>query len=343
MVKFSLPLGRFKEQKLFQPAGTYTKHWSGDVLVIGNCLSPTVAFYFRSRQDGVRNYSEFHIHSDNNLRDMISSGCAVILVRDVPLPILKKLRGFKDNISEVVWFIDDDLPGAECDRALPAAYRKRLSGWYRQARPLLTNLCSTVSVSTHWLAEKYDLPASSILSPISPKSNQQSMIRCFYHGSSSHIQDWDFVIDVARKVQQRNSNISFEFIGDHSLYKSCKDIPRVQILHPMQWQDYLSLTSSRTMDIGLAPLMDNPFNRARSHTKFLDICRQQAVGVYSPDFPFSREIVEFGAGLVIANNLDSWVAGIEQLAVVNRQKFRIAAERLKVELEKKFGTIGSVI
>lgn len=343
MINFSLPLIRLKEQRLFQPAGVYTKQWSGDIVVIGNCLSPTMEFYFRSRRNEVRNYSEFHINSNEKLQDVISIGCAVILVRDTPLSILEKLLLYKKDISDVVWFIDDDIPGASGDSSLPVAYKKRLSGWYRKAKPYLASLCSKVSVSTEWLASKYNLSKSSVLSPLDPEIKQQSVIRCFYHGSSSHAQDWDFVVEVAQKVQTRNSNISFEFIGDHALYKRCKNIARVQILHPMQWQDYLSLTGSRTMDIGLAPLLDNPFNKARSHTKFLDICRQGAVGIYSSSFPLSTEIKGFNAGLVLPNNPDSWVVGIEQLALANLDPMRVGAESLKRELVKDSGTFEAII
>ena len=343
MVDFSLPIIGLKEQKIFQPSVLYKTQWSGDLVVAGNCLSPTMEFYFRSRQKEVRRYTEFHISSNKKLQDVVSSGCAVILVRDVPVSVLEALSSCKENISEVIWFIDDDIPGAGADTSLPAAYRKRLSGWYKKAKPHLASLCSKVSVSTPWLAAKYNLSESSILSPLDPGMKQLPMVRCFYHGSGSHTEDWDFVIEVAKKVQQRNNNISFEFIGDHALYKRCKDIPRVQILHPLQWQDYLSLTANRSMDIGLAPLLDNLFNKARSHTKFLDICRQDAVGIFSSDFPFSKKIKEFNAGVVLPNNTDSWVAGIEKLATADRESMRVSAEHLKDELTNNSGSLGSII
>ena len=343
MIDFSLLPCRLREQTLFLPAGCYTRKSSGDVVVIGNCKSPTMDFYFRSRKKQVRQYSEFDINSTESLKRLVTDGCVIVLVREVPLSILRSLLSYKETVSEIIWFIDDDIPGAGGDTTLPIAYRKRLFRWYKKAKPWLARLCSKISVSTEWLAAKYNLPQSSVLSPVEPEIKQIPMVHCFYHGSASHMLDWDFVIEVATKVQQRNENIAFEFIGGHALYKKCKDIPRVRVLHPMPWSDYLSLTANRTMDIGLAPLLDNSFNKARSHTKFLDICRQSAVGIYSDHFPLSNDIKRHNAGTVLSNNPECWALAIERLAMTDREPIRKNAEQLKEELIKFSGRMDSII
>ena len=345
MINLSSLFGRQKGQELFPLVCAYGQKWSGDVVVIGNDSSPTIDFYFRSRQDQVRQYSELNINKNTceSLPKVISKGCVVVLVRDTPLPVLKSLLSLNSDVAGIVWFIDDDIPGAGCDTALPQAYRKRLSSWYKKATPYLTRLCSKVWVSTPWLADKYNLPVSSVLAPVDPLFERRSLIRCFYHGTSSHVKDWEFVIEVASQVQRRNNNVVFEFIGDHALYKKCKGVPGIQILHPMKWPDYLSMTANRTMDIGLAPLLDTPFNKTRSHTKFLDICRQNAVGIYSSSFPFSSEIKKRNAGLVLPDTPESWVAGIEQLAVADRNRMCVNAAKLKNELIEHSGSLGSIL
>ena len=110
-------------------------------------------------------------------------------------------------------------------------------------------------------------------------------------------------------------------VGMRSI-KNVRISPRVRVLHPMPWSDYLSLTANRTMDIGLAPLLDNSFNKARSHTKFLDICRQSAVGIYSDHFPLSNDIKRHNAGTVLSNNPECWALAIERLAMTDREPIR---------------------
>ena len=322
--------------------------WNQQLIVLGKLPSASVDFYFGSRKNQVKSYIELdvsHPAFQTRLHKVITPGAMVIVVRDIPIGILHSLLKFKASLAGVGWFIDDDIPDICSDRSLPKLYRSRLSGWYVKAKPVLEDLCSTLIVSTEYLAEKYKLSNPSILSPAEPeqKTTKGTSVSCFYHGSSSHVRDWEFIIEVARKVQQRNRNISFEFIGDHALYKQCKGIPRVKILHPMSWQDYLSMTSCRRMDIGLAPLMENPFNRARSHTKFLDICRQYAVGIYSSDFPYSEEIKATNSGIVLPNDLGSWVRGIEKLALLDRKELLANAQNLKRTISDQYDSLSTVL
>ncbi len=300
---------------------------------MGNTCSATCDFYFRSRKHQISQYAEIDITNDNQLSqlsDILTEGTLLILVRDIPLPLLKRLLQENFPVAGIVWFADDDFSAAGLDETLPKPYRKKLQSWYQKAKPYLTRLCSEIWVSTPYLAEKYQLSEKAVLPPVEPKAPvNKPVIRCFYHGSSSHTQEWAFLQKVIESVQARNSNTLFEVIGDHALYKTFRNIPRVQVLHPMSWSDYLIMTSSRAMDIGLAPLMDTPFNLARSHTKFLDICRQQAVGIYSERFPVAESIKTHNAGLVVSDSVEEWVASIECLLSSDRDVLYRNAEKLK--------------
>ncbi len=335
-----------KSPTLFSPTIQYSNQWNGEVIIIGRSISPTVDFYFRNRSQQVKRYIEIDVsRSDciHELSNAISRGSLIVLVRDVPHNILKHLLNSSTVCSSVVWFTDDDIPGAHLDKTLPRAYRKRLSSWYRKAGPLLSQICDKIWVSTTHLAEKYHLPQEAVLSPTQIEPEKKPLVRCFYHGSSSHKEDWNFVLKVIRQVQNRNSNTWFELIGDHSLYKAARGIPRVQVLHPMPWPDYLAMTSSRTMDIGLAPLMDTRFNQSRSHTKLLDICRQNAVGIYSPRFSFAELIQENNAGLIAENTVDSWVIAIEQLIGMEKQDMLSSANRLIMSIESSSQTLHEAV
>lgn len=301
-------------------------------MIVGNCSSATIEFYFRSRKTWLTSYIELDTGDKALLTQLLSrvpEGALVILSRDVPIEWLQSIMAITDHLSGVVWFMDDDIPGAAQDKTLPPAYRKRLSSWYNKVYPLLRTLCDKVWVSTPYLAQKYNLPESSVLPPIEPAYPvSQPLIRCFYHGSSSHTQEWGFVREVVKLVQARNPHTWFELIGDHGLYRQFRGIPRISILHPMPWPDYLAMTSSRTMDIGLAPLMDTSFNLARSHTKFVDITRQKAVGIYSRRFHRADEIEQSGAGLVVTDDAEQWVQAIMTLAGADRTNMRSNAQQL---------------
>lgn len=325
-----------KKGVLFKPAGHYSATHSGHGVVLCNGHSATLDFYFRSRQNQFSHYREIdtrQVYSPETQK--LPEGSLIILVRDIPVNWLKWLLLENNQYAGVVWFMDDDFPGAHSDRSLPKAYRKRLTSWYQKAFPLLARLCNQLWVSTPYLAQKYHLPESAVLPPVEPGcSVPQPLVRCFYHGSSSHTQEWAFVREVVGLVQEYNPDTWFELMGDHALYRQFRGIPRISILHPMQWPDYLAMTSSRNMDIGLAPLMDSPFNLSRSHTKFLDITRQSAVGIYSERFCHAQEIMNSGAGLVLPDDPQVWSEEIGSLIKQDRSTMLDKAYQLRTLLSQ---------
>ncbi|MCF1432161.1 MAG: hypothetical protein LPH20_15340, partial [Shewanella sp.] len=231
--------------------------------IVGKLTTPTVDFYFRSRQANFDGYQEVDVNtllSDPSHPFWSAKQNKVILIRDVPIELLKRLVKLHEQ-RHIVWFTDDDIPGAHRDASLPKLYKKRLAGWYRKAKPILANICSEVWVSTRALAETYGLPDTAVLPPLQLPAAALATVRCFYHGSGSHTLEWAFVIKLIALIQQKYSYTWFELIGDHTLYRQVRHIPRVTVLHPMSWPNYQAHIGSRPMDIGLAPLFDSPFNK----------------------------------------------------------------------------------
>jgi len=78
----------------------------------------------------------------------------------------------------------------------------------------------------------------------------------------------------------------------------------------MRWPDYQSYIRSVRYDVGLAPLHDTAFNRARSHTKLFQITRAGAAGIYSDVIPYSAKIVDEVTGVLRRNHRYLWVKSI---------------------------------
>jgi glycosyltransferase involved in cell wall biosynthesis len=104
--------------------------------------------------------------------------------------------------------------------------------------------------------------------------------------------------------------VRFEFSGDRRTVGLYADMGNVRVVPPMSWPDFLAYTSSLRYDVGLAPLLDSPFNRCRSYVKFYDITRAGGVGVYSSSSVFD-EIVRDGANGILADDSPrSWIEAI---------------------------------
>lgn len=242
---------------------------------------------------------------------------ALIVVRYLPSSAIRELRRFKTCGGEIVYFMDDDLFDANVLKELPTDYAKKIAKTALRMRKYIDLLAVEYLVSTEYLARKYVGKPVRVL-PIG-LSNTEAVsllpsLRVFYHGSASHEREMDWLVDVVAGVQARTDGVHFEFIGDIRVNRRFRHFPRVTILHPMSWKNYLSYTSSTAQHVGLAPLLPSQFNAGRGPTKFLDFSRMGAVGLYSDVDPYRGFIGNNVDGVLLPNDKDAWIDAIVQLA-----------------------------
>jgi hypothetical protein len=145
----------------------------------------------------------------------------------------------------------------------------------------------------------------------------------FYHGTGSHQAEIDWLLPVVEQVLAVNHNISFEIIGNAKTQKLYGHFKRVNVIPQMKWPAYQDFIKQPGRHIGLAPMLDNPFNLARSYTKFFDIHRAGAAGIYAEQGPW-RAFVELDKqGVLVPMQVASWVSAILDLAAAQAQRASI--------------------
>ena len=77
--------------------------------------------------------------------------------------------------------------------------------------------------------------------------------------------------------------------------------------------DYPHLLSELRVDIGLAPLRDTIFNRAKSDVKYLEYAATGAAVIASPVSPYRAAIAPDRGLIVPENTPEAWDAAIEEL------------------------------
>jgi len=93
-------------------------------------------------------------------------------------------------------------------------------------------------------------------------------------------------------------------------------------------QDYAAKLHASRLDIGLAPLIDNAFNRAKSDVKYLEYGSQAIAGVYSRSLPYSS-VTEGRTGLFVASaDPDEWYERIKFLIDNPAERQRIASNAM---------------
>jgi hypothetical protein len=241
----------------------------------------------------------------------IQQGTRVILVR-MPAPRWAQLLDTAaDGLVEVVWLLDDDVTAARGDAWLPSDYRLRLLTDYLTFKSHYEAHVDRVWASTPQVASRFPEPKVELHPPHPPRlrSSAKRPIVVFYHATAAHRREQSFLLPIFHEVQRRSAETVIEVVGDQSVYRSFRGVPRLRVIHPMPWPDYLVHLRAGRYDLGLAPLLDTPFNRGRSGVKALEIAACGAQGLLSRRAPYT-DYAHLPGMQLVGDDPSEWVQQI---------------------------------
>jgi hypothetical protein len=278
---------------------------------------PTTDIYLRGRLEkrfnGAVRYVDTMLVSPETVG--IEENTLVVVVRHAPLRWLRWLNRKSHQLASVALLMDDDMPMALRSPELPLQYAIKTAWRYAMTKRFLGRLCSELWLSTPELAKRYPRAAVQVWEPGSflLKSQPKNQDVYFYHGTWAHQGEIKWLVPVVQKVQQAMPDVWFEIMGDSRVRDLFRGIPRVRVVHPMSWEDYLSYTETCNYQVGLAPCLDTVFNRGRSHNKVFEITRMGAAGIYSNGIPYAGKLIHRQTGLLCRNHPDVWAAAVIML------------------------------
>jgi hypothetical protein len=253
----------------------------------------------------------------------VEPGTNLVFVRYLTPTWRRWVEQNRDTLGRLVFFMDDDLFDACAHQGLPLRYRWKLHRLARRHEAWLRRMGAELWVSTSWLADKYRDWQPRVLAPQSPYGDCIPQKTFFYHGSASHMEEIRWLVPVVEEVLKRDPTLSFELIGNAEIRQLFAHLPRVHVLQPMSWPAYKALVSRPGGIIGLAPLLPNTFNQARSPTKFFDITQAGAVGIYA-DHPVYQRVVEHERnGLLLPMEQGDWAEAILELGQDDLRRNRL--------------------
>lgn len=303
---------------LFVPVQSGVPGRVGGIAVLAAGSLPTTDIYLRARLSEPAGLAVDYIDVATTapFQQTFAADTLVVLVRHIPRHWLKALARQRAHLAGVIFLVDDDIPGALRAQELPFFYALKTAWRYAATRRSLQRLCSEIWVSTDELARRYPCSMPRVLAPIylpsTTVSDGESAVY-FYHGTWAHRREMEWLVPVVREVQARVPHAWFEIMGGERVRRMFRGIPRVRVMHPMSWSDYLAYAGTVRYQVGLAPCLDSDFNRARSHVKLFDITRLGAVGVYSNVVPYAGRISHGQTGYLVDNTRDAWVTTIGNL------------------------------
>jgi hypothetical protein len=303
------------------------------VLLVQEKANPSTDYYLmpRIRASG----TPFRVLTGSEMPTVaeLENAC-VIFVRYVPPGWVTLLQERRKHIARVIYFMDDDLFDISATQKMHWRYRWHLAKDATRYQIFLKKIKADIWVSNRHLQQKYSAwsPVWMDPLPLVPATQTPAAIRVFYHGSMvTHKPEIEWLFPVMKAVLEQDAHVRFEAVGDATVNRLLKQLPRTTILHSMSWQNYQSFCQDTKRDIGLAPLLPGKFNQARSYTKYFDITRCGAAGIYSRVEPFAGFVRDQVDGVLLDNDPERWITTILQLAVQRERRealYHHAVERV---------------
>lgn len=160
-----------------------------------------------------------------------------------------------------------------------------------------------------------------------PPAKHEDRIVIGYSGSNSHQDDLLIVLPVIDKLMKKYKNLHFEIMGAIDKSKldnyfrgfTQKHLERVAMLPstPTFWE-YPGYLAQQKWDIGIAPLVDTAFTRAKSHIKWMEYSMYKIPVVASRVYPYfmelcGRDTITDGETGFLCSNQKEWEKTLEML------------------------------
>jgi glycosyltransferase involved in cell wall biosynthesis len=159
--------------------------------------------------------------------------------------------------------------------------------------------------------------------------------------SSSHHEDALLLKKVIPEILKKYPNVHFYYTAMYNYVFENEELKGQ--LHPLPWialKNWPESVVEQGFDIGLAPLVDNMFNRAKSNLRYLEYSAARMATVCSPALPY--KCVEHGKTGLVASNFEEWVQNISLLIEdqnlrnsISKAAFRYVSDNFDIKKNAK--------
>lgn len=234
----------------------------------------------------------------------------------------------------VHYVIDDLIPAAADSLELPADYREKLTRFSTTLLPRILAMAPTVVAPSEAILSLFpehprrrlDPACLPLLDPagLPPPTAWQGPLRVAFLGTRSHAGSLPLLAAIAGRLERTAPDARLHvFLGRH-LPASFAARRNVVNMPPIGWELFPSYCRMARFHVGLAPVQDTPFARARSLTKLMDYAAVGAVGIFARRPPFEGVIVHGETGLLCDDGEEAWTAAILDVASAPRRAVDMA-------------------
>lgn len=247
----------------------------------------------------------------------------VVVMTRYGLPYGKDiLEYFKQRGVPVVYHIDDNL--LEIPHSLGAEIQKVQGATQviEERRHLLAH-CDLIYASTPYLAghlQKLYPTQKVFFGMYAPYMGARIEKAVFpvresqvfgYMGSKGHQEDLQLVVPAITQLMEERPNLEFEVFGTIQMPGELLRFGDRVRSHKVNqaYSGFLSTLAALNWDVGLAPLVDEPFNLCKAPTKFVEYTAA-GIPVVASDIAVYGKVIPDGGGLLVK---DDWHRSIARM------------------------------
>lgn len=160
-------------------------------------------------------------------------------------------------------------------------------------------------------------------------------VRMGFICSAAHAEGFGIIQKPVYDIMKKYGNTVFYYPAVYSrLFTNAPEEVKSRI-KPMPWaklKDWPKELTKLSLDIGLAPLRDNLFNRGKSNLRWLEYSMAGMASIVSPVSPYL--CINNGVDGIIAKSQDEWYNAIESLLDVDKR--REIADNAKKRVSQEF-------
>lgn len=194
-------------------------------------------------------------------------------------------RELSGNKKKLVVDVDDalfvkaDNPAAKkwevTDAAFVISQTIKAADSVTCSTPALAEKLRELNGNTHVIPNCYDPDWFDV--PYRP--NTDGTVRIGWAGSITHMEDFTFIAPVLNHLMKKYPKVKMVICGDTRLAKMIDDQSRVEVHNYTPVEVWPMKLASMSLDIGIAPLVDNEFNRYKSNIKWMEysLCKIASV------------------------------------------------------------------
>jgi glycosyltransferase involved in cell wall biosynthesis len=145
---------------------------------------------------------------------------------------------------------------------------------------------------------------------VAPKSSGEVRIG---YPTSRRSNVTSLLVPVIEEISRRHgSNVRIEFVGWAPDALTRLDNVRLYP-HIADYAQFLAFKLSRRWDIGIAPLVEGPFESYKTNVKYREYGGCRIAGVYSRVAPYTDYVTDGSTGILVDNTIPAWIEALERL------------------------------